>query len=111
MLHALGRTDPGRSTAIPVTEITLHGQALARKARDSRREFLWQTFATALDDTDLAGIMDRVNGAISPAGTVPHGRSSKTAPPYRHDRRRPIIRPAQITQSSAAPGGDAPPLS
>jgi hypothetical protein len=57
--------------------ITPHGQALARKARDSHHEFLRQTFAAALDDADLANlarIMDQISGSIPPAGTFSRSR-------------------------------------
>lgn len=47
--------------------ITPRGRSLARRARDNHHEFLWRTFAAALDDADLADlarILDRISAAV-----------------------------------------------
>jgi DNA-binding MarR family transcriptional regulator len=66
--------DP-RDARAAFAAITPHGQALVRKARGSHHQFVRQTFATALDDADLADlarIMDRISSSIPPAGTFSH---------------------------------------
>jgi DNA-binding MarR family transcriptional regulator len=72
------RTPDPRDARAAFAAITPHGQALARKARDSHHEFLRHTFAAALDNADLADlarIMDRISGSIPSAGTFSHGGS------------------------------------
>ncbi len=61
--------DPSDGRAAFAT-ITPQGRSLVRKARHSHHEFLRQTFAEALDDTDLADlgrIMGRISASIPAA--------------------------------------------
>jgi DNA-binding MarR family transcriptional regulator len=81
----VGSIDP-RDARAAFAAITPRGQSVVRKARDNHHEFLRQTFAAALDDTDLADlarIMDRISMSIPSAGMLPQdGRGEPLCRPW-----------------------------
>ena len=64
----LVRRDPDpRDGRAAIAAITPQGRSLVRKARQSHREFLRQTFAEALNEDDLADlarVMDQIGASI-----------------------------------------------